>query len=689
MSWHKGTAISIGALLIIAATGGGQESSPSASVVPRLVSFSGVVNDSAGKPASGSATLTFSLYEVQDGGSPLWVETQTVQTDGEGHYTAFLGAASPGGIPLDLFSTGSAKWLGIAPSLPGMGELPRILLVGVPYALKAADADTLGGKPASAFVTVDSQSSSSNGAAANQPPQVVHGLAVLPLQAAPAFTCSPCAANYVPILTDTAGDLTDSVIYQTGGEIGIGTTTPASTLDVKGGAYVRGVLKLPSIGTATASKAYNSQPLDLLGSAYSSSSGATASQHFRLQAEPLNSPSPVPSGTLNLLFASGSGTPAETGLSIGANGAINFASGQTFPAATFTGSETVQGSVSASGQLISTAPTGTPPLAVSSTTQVPYLNASLLGGLGASSFALVGAPNVFSGNQSFLGNVGVGTTTPFGLFTVGSGNLAFSVANADVTVGSWLRDDGNLVLSTNTGDMFLGYIGNPNKTIHLGNGNPGVIQVAGSAPAGSLVIPQSGNVGIGTTAPAAKLEVNGTAQFDQPVTFASGQMFPGAGTITGVTAGTGLSGGGTSGNVTLSNTGVLTVAPGTGLTSTGGQAPTLSLNTGFTNGLYAQLGASNTFTGTQTVSGNVTITGSGNGVTFSDGSKQASAYLSAPYAVCDSNGQSVNCNCTNLLSWTIVNNGGSCTANTGNPNTSCTATSTSNPYTWGSCCVCH
>src|SRR5579885_556698 len=53
----------------------------------------------------------------------------------------------------------------------------------------------------------------------------------------------------------------------------------------------------------------------------------------------------------------------------------------------------------------------------------------------------------------------------------------------------------------------------------------------------------AGNVGIGTAAPAAKLEVNGTAKFDGLITFAPGQTFPGGGgggggTITGVTAGT-------------------------------------------------------------------------------------------------------------------------------------------------------
>jgi hypothetical protein len=61
----------------------------------------------------------------------------------------------------------------------------------------------------------------------------------------------------------------------------------------------------------------------------------------------------------------------------------------------------------------------------------------------------------------------------------------------------------------------------------------------------------STNVGIGTSAPAYTLDVHGTGNFTGLVNFASGQQFPGAGTITGVSAGTALTGGGTSGNVTL------------------------------------------------------------------------------------------------------------------------------------------
>jgi hypothetical protein len=65
---------------------------------------------------------------------------------------------------------------------------------------------------------------------------------------------------------------------------------------------------------------------------------------------------------------------------------------------------------------------------------------------------------------------------------------------------------------------------------------------------------KSGNVNVGLTGACAKgqvLQWNGSAWGCAAVS---------AGTITGVTAGAGLSGGGTSGNVTVTNTGVLTVA---------------------------------------------------------------------------------------------------------------------------------
>lgn len=100
-------------------------------------------------------------------------------------------------------------------------------------------------------------------------------------------------------------NIESSAMTETGGKVGIGTTTPAGTLDVKGSVFVRGTLQLPSTGTATATKGFNSQPLDAIASAFGPA--GAVNQHFRWQAEPVNNNTTNPTGKFNLLFASGTG----------------------------------------------------------------------------------------------------------------------------------------------------------------------------------------------------------------------------------------------------------------------------------------------------------------------------------------------------------------------------------------------
>jgi trimeric autotransporter adhesin len=144
-------------------------SSPSSAAVPRLVNFSGKTSGAQGKPIAGIAGVTLAIYKDQYEGAPLWMETQNVQADTKGNYTVQLGATKPEGLPLDLFSSGAARWLGVR--VNGGEEQPRVLLLSVPYALKAADAETIGGLPPSAFAlatpSASASSANSHPAAAN------------------------------------------------------------------------------------------------------------------------------------------------------------------------------------------------------------------------------------------------------------------------------------------------------------------------------------------------------------------------------------------------------------------------------------------------------------------------------------------------------------------------------------------
>jgi len=216
----------VGLLLFVLSLAAQTASSGSTvSQVPPLVNFNGVLADANGKLITGTVGVTFYLYQDQQGGAPLWLETQNVQADKTGHYSVALGSASSQGLPANVFASGEARWLGV--QVQGHPEQPRVLLMSVPYALKALDAETIGGKPASAFMMAPAANSKS------QSP-------ILP----PGTITGSGTADFVPVFTG-ATTIGNSKIFQTaGGDVGIGTTTPAAVLDVKGTGDVRDTLTL-------------------------------------------------------------------------------------------------------------------------------------------------------------------------------------------------------------------------------------------------------------------------------------------------------------------------------------------------------------------------------------------------------------------------------------------------------------
>ena len=60
------------------------------------------------------------------------------------------GSTTATGLPGDLFSQQEQRWLGV--QVQGEPEQPRVLMVSVPYAFKAHEAETLGGRSVSDFV---------------------------------------------------------------------------------------------------------------------------------------------------------------------------------------------------------------------------------------------------------------------------------------------------------------------------------------------------------------------------------------------------------------------------------------------------------------------------------------------------------------------------------------------------------
>ncbi len=709
-------------LLVLSLAAQTSSSNATSAEVPPLIQFSNVATDEGGNSLSGAVSITFSLYSSQRGGEALWAETQnSVPLDPTGHYSVQLGITKPNGVPTTLFTTGEARWLGVR--IAEQSEQPRVLLLSVPYALKAGDAATLGGLSPSAFVLAAPQ----NGVTSAYTVEAVTGQSVSPGTASDVTTPGG-TVNYFP-LWDSTSDIISSVLFQSGtgatARIGINTATPVSTLDIKGGSTVRGILSLPVTGNATATVGKNSQPLSLAASAFNSSSSAAASQTFRLQAEPANNDSSSPSGTLNLLFGEGTAVPTETGLRIASNGQITFAAGQTFPGtggggtvtSVASGAGLSGGPITSSGTLsiatggVTNAMLANPSLTITPGTDLTGGGAVALGGtvtlnlntgLTDGRYAQLSAANTFSGNQivngnlsatgamtgssfqigsnlfdygsyanrnAFLGFAGNSTMTGLdntgsgyeALFsnTTGNGNtasglsaLALNTASGGNTaVGAAALQNnagtaadgsntavGYAALETNTTGFTNTAMGSysgqtADKSNVTGSGdtlmgshsalstgtlsNATAIGAYAEATASNALVlgsiagtngaTNSTSVGIGTTAPAYTLDVHGTGNFTGLINFAAGQTFPGAGTITAVNPGTALTGGGTSGSVTLNvdTTKIVTgLTAGTGLTG-GGTGGALTLNVDTTK--VPLLASSNAFTGTQTITGNIAL----------------------------------------------------------------------------------
>jgi hypothetical protein len=203
------------AILSVAAAAGTlpaqqQPSVAAAVTVPRVIRFSGTFQPANGLPRAPIESATLSIYREEQGGTPLWQETQNVPVDAEGHYTVLLGSTQNEGIPQEIFSQPEPRWLGVQFNRPGEVEQPRVQLVSVPYALKAEDAETLGGLPASAYMRAAAESSGTPAESLPNPKELKPK----------AITATPTANSLVKF-TDGAGDMGNSIITDNGAYIAV------------------------------------------------------------------------------------------------------------------------------------------------------------------------------------------------------------------------------------------------------------------------------------------------------------------------------------------------------------------------------------------------------------------------------------------------------------------------------------
>jgi hypothetical protein len=538
-----------------------------------VIRFSGRATDSSSKPLTGLVGITFALYEQETGGPALWLETQNVQLDAAGRYTIFLGTTRPEGLPPDIFFSGQARWIGV--QVAGQAEQPRAMLLSVPYAMKAGDAATVGGLPPSAFMLaapVASNGSHAIDAASTQP------TASVTAPASSSVTTSGGSANTIPMFT-TGTNIQNSALTQTG--------ITAVNVAAK--------LNLPATGAATATTGKISRSEDFVASAFNSTSNAAVAQTFQLEAEPAGNNTATPSGTLSLLFGSGTVAPTETGLKINSKGILTFAAGQTFPGA---GKGTITSVVAGTG-LTGGGTTGAVTLNLNTAT-IPQLGRAndftapqefqANAGFGAAPSGNGYTPLSVGGNTNFGTWLSIANSSPGGhtwnIVSAGSGNAegAGNLGITDLTGAStiWLEGNTNTANLNASGTATASTLNADPLSKNAGGPTPGIVFGAGSGEGiasnrvigptrygldfytdftSRMSILQNGRVGIGTSSPGAQLAIVASAN-GIPAAYIQATDAPGG---SGQNGSDGLDAYGSSGDVNSASTG-----GGHGITAYGG-----------------------------------------------------------------------------------------------------------------------
>lgn len=385
---------------------------------------------------------------------------------------------------MELFSAGEPRWLGVQFNRPGELEQRRILLVSVPYALKAVDADTLGGRPASAYALAETGSGEGRPGAL----EPLHsaggetGSAPAPKTAQPKAVSG--STNCIGLFTSNS-DIGCSAMWQPfTGAIGVNTTAPTNNLTVDQG----GAASQSNSGVAVRYAGNRSVFFE---------GGDSAGYLYNF-------------GNGGWYFYTNGAASQTMALSIKNNGYVGVGTGSpSYPL------DVVGPIRSAAGGFIF--PDGT--------TQTTAAGS----GGGASPWTLAGGNLYYNG-----GNVGIGNSTPRKVLTLGSRSI--------------FNSEGVLSLNTcnsNCGgnrewQAGVGYSSFGDENFHIRDA-----QMSASA---LTIAENTGNLGIGTAAPAAKLDVAGDINFSGALQYqgvrtlqvnvSSGNLAAGYGALTVNTTGT-------------------------------------------------------------------------------------------------------------------------------------------------------
>jgi len=220
--------------------------------IPNQINFQGIL-DSAGNPlANKTKSVEFRIYAVPVGGTAYWSETQSVTTNAGGVFNVLLGFSNP--IPDSVFDD-TVRYLGI--NVGTDGEMsPRQQIVSNAYGYRVATvdgatggvisgdveiqskliADTVGigttspGAPISFANTLGNKIFVWNGGLSDQ-----YGMG---LQSSLLQIFTGGAASAIVFGHGNSSSFTELMRINGNGNVGIGTTSPASKLELRGNGII-------------------------------------------------------------------------------------------------------------------------------------------------------------------------------------------------------------------------------------------------------------------------------------------------------------------------------------------------------------------------------------------------------------------------------------------------------------------
>jgi ribosomal protein S6E (S10) len=488
-------------LLLLADVSGGRLHA----AAPREINYQGKLANTAGVPLTGSHSIKFEIFDDPAAGASLWPggETHVLSVD-KGVFSARIGSVG-GGIPASVFQGSGDRWLQI--SVDGSALSPRQKMVSAPFALSLAAGSIGTDEIADGSVSLSDLN-----------------LADIDSRYATLAT----AQTFSALKTFGAG------LNVTAGSVGIGTSSPASLLDVNGAAQFGsaakstftasgalnmaagqnitlsggGKLKGLSGSPTDADEAASKQYVDaLVGGSAGGWTDAGSVVHLSNAGDTLGAP------------AGAAGVTFSTHVFIGGSAALAVGTSSPDPAARLhvAGQMKITGGSPGLGKVLTSdagglasweaAPSGEQTTASNGLNLLSPPQVRLGGPLTQNTdIALSGRDFTFSG----AGNVGIGTTAPAAKLHVagqmkitGGSPAAGRVLTSDATgLASWaVAPSGEQTTASNglnltaAPEVRLGGALSQNTDIALAGRN--------------MTFSGAGNMGIGTTTPDAKLHVAG------------------------------------------------------------------------------------------------------------------------------------------------------------------------------------